>query len=95
MLSLKMDAESELRELSHRFTAVKNLFLDPNAAVHVADALATFAEESMTGLFPALQNIFFHEFPLLPPIQEAFLRFTAARQLTGHPVTLHNWKRGK
>ena len=95
MLSLKMNAESELRELSHRFTAVKNLFLDPNAAVHVADALTTFAEESMTGLFPALQYMYFHEFPLLPPIQEAFLRFTAARQVTRHPVTLREWEWGK
>ena len=88
---LEMDAESELRELSHRFTAVKDLFLDSMAAVRVGDALTTFAEESMTELFPALQNIFFEEFPRLPHIQEAIFQFIAARQFTDHPVTLHNW----
>jgi hypothetical protein len=92
--------EDELREFSRRFHGVKNLFLDPDASVHVGKALKAFVEES---LFPALQNIFIQEYSLQSTsarllsssTREAFLRFTAERRLAGLPVTLRVWEKGK
>ena len=90
----------ELREFSRRFHGVKNLFLDPDASVHVAKALKVFVEES---LFPGLQNIFKQEYSLQSTsarllsssTHEAFLQFTAERRLAGLPVALHVWERGE
>ena len=90
----------ELREFSRRFHGVKNLFLDPDASVHVAKALKVFVEES---LIPGLQNIFKQEYSLQSTsarllssaTHEAFLQFTAERRLAGLPVALHVWERGE
>jgi hypothetical protein len=90
----QMDVESELRELSRRFTTTKDLFLDPRATVLAGAGLLDFAEETVAELFPALQNIFLEECLLIPPTDEGFLKFTTARRLAGLPVTVHNWDRG-
>ena len=96
-----LEMQAELREISRRFHAVKNLFLDTDASIHVGRVRKAFVEEN---LFPALQNIFVQEPSslrstsarlLASSTREAFSQFAAERQLAGFPVTLHVWERGE
>jgi hypothetical protein len=62
----------------------------------VMDALKGLYGERVTEVLPALQDIFLEGLnPAEPvePIQEAIKPFIAARQLFGHPVAVHDWKR--
>jgi len=87
------DMENELQELSSRFAAVKNLFLDINAVEIVGSALKRFPEESMTQVFPALQNVFVEALQRWSPNQQAIWQFTSVRQIAGQLVLLRNWER--
>ena len=87
----QLNFELELRGFSRRFTAAKDLFLDPRATVLVEAGLLDSAEETVAELFPALQNIFMEDCLLTPPTNKGFLKFTTARRLAGLPVTVHSW----
>jgi len=84
------------RELLHPFTSVKDMTLTYNDSVRfVAPALQEFVGERATELLPALQNLFL---PLWSrrasgPVKEGIEQFIAARQLHGHPVTVHYYSR--
>jgi hypothetical protein len=84
----------QLRELLHSFTAVRKVTLYSAHSVQlVAPTLQELAEESETEVLPALQNLLLHTWYWRPsgPVNEAIEQFIAARQLNGHPVTIHYW----
>jgi len=84
------------RELLHPFTAVKEVTLESEDLVRlVAPALQELAGERATEVLPALQHVFLDTEGWRPsgPAKEAIEQFIAARQLCGHPVTVHYWDR--
>ena len=84
------------REFLHPFTSVKKLALKSEDLVRlVAPALQELAGERATEVLPALQNLFLDTKDWRPsgPVKEAIEQFIAARQLCGHPVTVHYWDR--
>ena len=70
------------------FIAVKSLYLHGAAALCVCDALQELTGERVTGVLPALQNIFIWTLPR-GPTRETVGTFVATRQLSGHPVAVH------
>jgi len=80
------------REFFHPFTPVKEISLKDEATVQlVVPALRELAGERATELLPALQNLSLTTSGGSPsgPLKEAIEEFIAARQLDGHPVTIH------
>ena len=80
------------QELLHLFTAVKKLTLKSEDTVRLlAPALQELAGERATEVLPALQNLVLDTEDWRPsgPVKEAIEQFIAARQLCGHPVTVH------
>jgi F-box-like len=82
-------------ELFQPFTAVKDLYLSKDVALHVAPFLQEIAKVSVANVLPALQNLFLEEPQTSGPIQEATGQFVASRRLNGHPVATHKWERGE
>ena len=83
-------------EFFHPFSVVKNLYLSKELMLSVMDALKGLHGERATEVLPALQDIFLeglNSAEPVEPIQEAIRPFIAARQLFGHPVAVHDWKR--
>jgi hypothetical protein len=76
-------------ELLDPFTSVKDLVLSKDLVRLVAPALQELAKESVTGVLPALQNLFLNELQPPIPVQEAIDQFITARQLSGHPINVH------
>ena len=80
------------REVLHPFTAVKKMSLKDEASVRlVVPALREVAGERATEVLPALQNLSLTTSGGSPsrPLKEDIEEFIAARQLDGHPVTVH------
>lgn len=82
------DENTQWLEILLPFTAVKNLYLPVEFAPCIVLVLQELVGESVLDVFPALQNIFLQE---LGPVQEAIQRLFIARQLSGHPITIHDW----
>ena len=82
-------------ELLGFLTAVENLYLPEGLAQLIAPALQEVAREGVTGILPALQNLFVDKLQPSGPLQEAIGEFVAARQHSGHPVAVQRWVRGK
>jgi hypothetical protein len=80
--------------LLHPFTAAKNLYLSKEFTPCIAPALQELAGGRTTEFLPTLQNIFLEEVEPSGPAQEAIGTFVAARQLSGHPVSISRWERG-
>ena len=80
-------------ELLRPFTAVKDLYLSEEVALHVAPVLQELFEEQVTEVLPALQDIFIGGLQSSGFVQEVFQKFVAARgrQVSGHPVAIHGW----
>ena len=74
-------------EFLRPFTAVKHLYITPKSTPGIATALQGLIAETVTEVLPALQTFFLEELPS-KPIQEAIEKFTAARQLFSHPITV-------
>ena len=83
-------------ELFQPFTAVKDLYLDNRAVLHLAPTLQELTEERATHVTPALQRIFVQSYgqPEDAAAQAAIGSFIAARQFSGHPVAVHDWEWG-
>jgi len=81
-------------ELLQPFTAVKDLYLDNRSVPHLSHTLQELTMERATEVLPALQRIFVqgYEQPGDTNAQETIRSFITARQLSGHPVTVHNWE---
>lgn len=78
-------------ELLRPFTALKDLYLVGNLATLVAPALQELAGEGGTEVLPVLQNIFIEELGSSTLTQEAIAQFVTARELSDHPIAVHNW----
>jgi len=77
-------------EFLHVFTTVENLYLSTGIALRIASALRELAGEGVTEVLPALQNIFIRpQTSEAETIQEVMGKFIAARELSGHPVTVN------
>jgi hypothetical protein len=74
------------------FSAVKNLYLYKEFAPGIAAALQELPGTRITGVLPSLQNIFVQELEPLGAFQENIGQFVAARQLSGHPITISVWE---
>ena len=75
-------------QLLFPFTAVKNLYLSKEISPGLAAALQELVGGRITEVLPNLQNIFVEGLELSGPFQENIGHFVAARQLSGHPVTI-------
>jgi hypothetical protein len=75
-------------EILRPFAAVRNLHLDGSHGDSVLCALREHAAE----MLPVLQNFFLEKFQPYEPLQEAIGQFVAARRLSGHTITVHQWK---
>jgi len=73
------------------FTAVKNLYLSKEFAPGIAAALKELVEGRITVVLPSLQNIFVQGLEASGPFQEKIGHFVAARQLSGHPISVLKW----
>jgi hypothetical protein len=82
-------------EILEPFTAVKNLYLSEGLAPHVVPALQELVGSGMTVVFSTLQNIFLEGHQPSGPILEGIGKFVAARQLSGHPMTVFPWETPK
>ena len=80
-------------ELLQPFTAVKNLYLSDKFVLRIAPALQELIGGRKIEVMPALQNIFLEGLQPSGPVQEGIVKFVAARQLSGHPITVSIWER--
>jgi len=78
-------------ELLHPFTAVKSLYQSRQVALGIGHALQGLAEHRATEVLPALETLFLEGHQLSRAVQEAVGTFVTSRQLSGHPVAVHNW----
>jgi F-box-like len=74
------------------FTAVKNLYLFNGFALGIAAALQELVGGRITEVLPSLRNIFVQWLEPSGPVQENIGQFVAARQRSGHPITISVWK---
>ena len=82
-------------ELLRPFASLKDLYLDKNTMLLLAPALQELSGESVTEVFPALQNLFREGPQESGPTQEAIGQFVAARELSGHPVNVLSSERSQ
>jgi hypothetical protein len=75
------------------FTTVKNLYSCEVFAQGFANALQEPDGARLTEILPSLQTIFVEEFKPRGAFQENIGHFVAARQLSGHPITLSAWNK--
>ena len=83
---------SQWQEFLHLFTSVNKMVLEHEDSVRlVAPALQDLAGERVTEVLPALQDLSLRTYSRQPsgPLKGAIEHFIAARQLYGHPVTVH------
>jgi hypothetical protein len=79
-------------ELLQPFPAVKSLYLSEAFEPPVARALQELVGGRTLEVLPTLQNIFLDDLEPLP-VPEGIAKFVAARQLSGHPITVSFWDR--
>jgi hypothetical protein len=78
-------------EIFHPFAALKNLYLSEVLALRIGSALRKLVGGRVTEVLPTLQNIYLEGLQPSGHIQEAIDKFIAARQLSGHPITISLW----
>ena len=91
---LRVDIENiQWLEIFLPFTTLKNLYLSKVLALRIAPSLQKLVGERVTEVLPTLQNLYLEGFESSGHIQEAIGKFIAARQLSGHPMTVSLWVR--
>ena len=78
-------------QLLHSFTAVKNLYLSEELALHIGPALQELVEGRTMEVLPALQTIFLEGLESSGPVQEGIAKFVAARQVASRPIAVSSW----
>jgi hypothetical protein len=93
-LRLQDDIENgQWLEIFRPFTAVKDLYLSREFALHIAPALQGLVGERAMEVLPSLRNLFLEELHPSGAVEEAIEQFVAARQLSGHPIVVSHWDR--
>jgi hypothetical protein len=82
-------------ETLYPFASVKDLHLSKELGLNVAPALRELTRETVTGVLPALRNLFLEGFQPSGVVPEAFRQFVAARQLLVHPFSIHRLEMDK
>ena len=90
------DVEFELEdslwlELLRPFTSVKYLYISYEFEHDLAPVLQGLVGEKVTEVLPALQTLFVQDFSKKGRFKEVIGSFVAARQLSGHPITVSHW----
>jgi hypothetical protein len=90
---LQADREEDIEntlwlELLHVFASVKNLTLSKDTALYIGLALQELVGEITTEVLPIVQNISLEEIQPRGSVLEGIEKFIAARQFSGHPVTI-------
>lgn len=77
-------------QLLRFFTDAKDLYVSREITLYIVRVLKKLVGKRTTEVLPALQNLFFHKYEVLsgPTAIEDFL---AARELSGHPITVSRW----
>ena len=83
------DPGPQWMELFRLFSAVKHLHLSKYVAHHVAPALGGLPAEQVLQVLPSLEVVFMSDLRSFGPVKEAISEFADARQLSGHPVSIH------
>ena len=78
-------------ELFRFLSAAGNLYLSEAVAMCVAPALRELVGGRATEVLPALQKLHIENLQPSGLIKEAIGEFVAARELSGHPVTVQSW----
>jgi hypothetical protein len=84
---------SELLELLHPFTGVKDLFLSQIFAAHVAPVLQEFIVEGANDVLPSLQSIHLEGLEPSGVVPKAIEQFITARHISGHSIAVIPWIR--
>ena len=79
-------------EIFHPFTGVNNLYITNGYASSIACALQELVGGRTMEVLPNLQSIFLAVYKPSEPIPEGIQNFVAARQLSGHPITVSIWE---
>jgi hypothetical protein len=82
-------------ELLRPFTTVKTLYLSREFAPRIGPALQELVGGRATEVLPALRSLFVEQLHRSRPVQEAIGEFVAARQLSGHPISISYWDRNQ
>ena len=77
-------------QLLHLFPDAENLYISSEITTYIVPVLKMLVGERTTEVLPALQNLFFHEDEELSG-PTAIDDFIAARELSGHPITVSRW----
>ena len=80
-------------ELLHPFSAVKNLYISAKLALCIGPALEELVGSRTMEVLPVLQNIFLEGLQPSGHVQEGIVKFIAARELSGRPITVSMWRR--
>jgi hypothetical protein len=80
-------------EILDPLTALESLYLSKVFAQRIAPALQKLVGGRATEVLPTLQNLYLERLMPWGPIQEGIEKFVAARQLSGHPMTVSLWER--
>jgi hypothetical protein len=75
------------------FTAVKNFYVSKELLQCIAPALQDLVGGRTLEVLPMLQNILLEGLEPSGPIPEGIQKLVAARQLSGHPITVSVWER--
>ena len=78
-------------ELLRLFNTVKLLCLFDNVAHWVAQGLRGLPAEWVTEVLPAMDAVFIRYLEPFGPVMKAISEFADARQLSGCPVSIHDW----
>ena len=82
-------------DLLRFFPTTEDLYLFERVAECIALALGELSPEGAAEVLPALQNLFIENLRPSGPVGEAIGVFVAARRLSGHPVAVLCWIRGR
>ena len=85
------DERNQWLELLDLFTAVKDLYITSKSMPRIAPALQELIGERVTEVLPSLQVLLLPETIPSEPAPAAIGMFVAARQLTGHPISISRW----
>ena len=78
-------------ETFQSFAKVKNFYVSERFVQGITHSLRELVEGRLMDVFPALESLFLEGFQSSGPVQETIGQFVAARQLSGHPVTVSHW----